>query len=198
MRKFAYCFSVDIDPSRSPTHRYLLKDAHTNCNQSDIAANYVYVLGIVTVFKSKVPSVYFLGDVLLALDEKFGGKLLKSADQNMDAPDDAKKMFKLRLSLKEAGKLKKIVGYLRYLYRNSKTRAKNKKVQALKLLLQPRGAIMTMTTSASVSPGSLADALALTDCAAGDHADTGEEGYDGEDDGDCSGTLGNHISGKSC
>ena len=80
----------------SPTRVHLKKNA-------------CWLKAVVTIFKSSVPSGYFLADSLLELDKVMGERLLRpSAGQ-----------CKLTLALQEAAKLKKLAGHLRYLYRNT-------------------------------------------------------------------------------
>ena len=86
-------------------------------------------------------SGYYIADVLLALDKCFVGKLLvteeiASKDPEVDADDIL--MLKMKMALGEGKKLKRIMGYLRYLFRNSKHGAKSKKVRSLKCMLMSK------------------------------------------------------------
>ena len=134
------------------------------CDQNDIANNYVFVKGILTAYKAKVPSVYFIADVLLLLDKKNEGKLLKPVmPKDKMLTETETTQSKQQLALREAGKLKKVMGYLRYLYRNSQTTAKNKKVRDLKLMLQPRALKTSFEKPAGTTVTSMAAALADVD-----------------------------------
>ena len=92
---------------------------------SDVDKNSTWVEPIVKSFAEKVPSAYMLGDCFLAIDRLCDGKLLQ---------DSSGKLSKGQMALQEGSKAAKIVGYLRYLYRNSGT-SKNPVVTMLKQYL---------------------------------------------------------------
>lgn len=56
-----------------------------------------------------MPSGFYLADSLLLLDAQLGGGML------VPTPEESKP----QLAMREAKRIKKLVGYLRYLYRNS-------------------------------------------------------------------------------
>ena len=66
------------------------------------------ILGTRDNLSAQVPSGFLLTDIWLRLDEKFRGGLVKPA------PPDSK----VTHAAKEAKRLKKLMGSLRYLYRN--------------------------------------------------------------------------------
>jgi len=86
--------------------------------------NRFWLQAVVTVFRSSVPSGYFLTDALLELNGMFKDNLLKPVNGG----------DKLTLALQEAAKLKKLVGHLRYLFRGTVC-SKCPEVAALKALL---------------------------------------------------------------
>ena len=72
----------------------------------------------------KVPSAYMLADTMLHLDHLFSKKLLK--------PDVANGQTSLDRACEEGVRLKRCVGGLRYLWRNSKEASHSPRVQELK------------------------------------------------------------------
>ena len=98
---------------QSPTRQHLRKNVY-------------WIKPIVGIFQRSVPSGYFLCDALMELDKLMNKKLLqpKSGD-------------KLTLALQEASKLKKLVGHLRYLYRNT-SNSHSEEIAMLKGLLLKR------------------------------------------------------------
>jgi hypothetical protein len=74
----------------------------------DIATNYVWLQPIVSSFPESVPGTIFMTDVWLYLDKLLGEKLFVARD-----------VPKQNQAATEAGRCKKLIGALRYLYRNS-------------------------------------------------------------------------------
>ena len=74
----------------------------------DIATNYVWLHPIVSSFPETVPGTILMTDVWLYLDRLLGGKLFVAQD-----------VPKQNQAATEAGRCKKLIGALRYLYRNS-------------------------------------------------------------------------------
>ena len=74
----------------------------------DIATNFVWLQPIVSSFPEAVPGTILLTDVWLYLDKLLQGKLFVAKD-----------VPKLNQAATEAARCKKLVGALRYLYRNS-------------------------------------------------------------------------------
>lgn len=74
----------------------------------EIAQNYVFLRPLCEVFSDHVPGAVLLTDVWLMLDQLFGGKLLCK-------PGESKRTQ----AATEAGRCKKLMGALRYLFRNS-------------------------------------------------------------------------------
>ena len=74
----------------------------------EIGANFVWLKPIVETFNDKVPGALILTDVWLYLDRLLGEKLLVKPNET-----------KANQAGKEADRCKKLVGALRYLYRNS-------------------------------------------------------------------------------
>ena len=72
----------------------------------DVGSNYVWLQPIVKEFRRFVPGSLVLTDILLYADTLLDGKLFPQQP-------------KLPQISKEADRLKKLVGTLRYLYRNS-------------------------------------------------------------------------------
>ena len=76
----------------------------------DCILNYIWLRPFVSKFPETVCSGYYAADVFRALDVSFDNKLLQSSD-----PLDTKKS----LALEEGGKMKRLMGGLRYLWRSS-------------------------------------------------------------------------------
>ena len=86
----------------------------------DIATNMVWLHPICVVCPDKIPSGLFICDVLLRLDYLLEGKLLM-----VTKPDNYKGKEpwttdeeKVELARQETGRLKRLLGALRYLWRN--------------------------------------------------------------------------------
>ena len=99
---------------------------HRPC-AADVAANYHYLKPILASSPDRVPSGYFLTDVMLRLDEMFHGCLLL---------DPQGQMSKLDMAAEEGVKLKKLVGATRTLWRSSET-GNHPNVTELKSMLTP-------------------------------------------------------------
>lgn len=74
----------------------------------DIAANYVWLRPLVETFPQSVPGSIVLTDIWLYLDRLLEKKLLVKQDEEKQAQ-----------AATEADRCKKLIGSLRYLYRNS-------------------------------------------------------------------------------
>ena len=94
---------------------------------ADVAANYHYLKPILAFSPDRVPSGYFLTDVMMRLDQMFAGNLLL---------DPQNQLSKLDLAAEEGVKLKKLVGATRTLWRSSET-GNHPHVTELKSLLTP-------------------------------------------------------------
>lgn len=88
----------------------------------EIALNYVWIKPVLRSYPKHVPGGMFLTDCFLYLDDLFGGTLFSGP--------------KLINAAEEAGRLKKLIGSLRYLYRNS-VKSHNARVTELKGMLEP-------------------------------------------------------------
>ncbi|CAE7203425.1 rpsF [Symbiodinium sp. CCMP2592] len=97
----------------------------------EIRVNYVWLRPIVQMFEDKVPSALYLTDVLLYLDGTLDKKLLVA---KRDTPEAL--LTKQDLAGREAGKLKKLISSLRYLYRNGE-KSLDPYVTELKSFLKP-------------------------------------------------------------
>ncbi|CAJ1437970.1 unnamed protein product, partial [Effrenium voratum] len=113
----------------------VLEDAIARPSYKDIAANFVWLRPVVEAYPERVPSGFFLTDVFLSLDEMFDGKLLQ-VQIEPGATQMAVRNAKVTFSAREANRLKKLVGSLRYLNRNSR-RSHDHRVSELKALLKP-------------------------------------------------------------
>ena len=74
----------------------------------DIAANYVWLRPLVETFPQSVPGSIVLTDIWLYLDRLLEKKLLVKQDEEKQVQ-----------AATEADRCKKLIGSLRYLYRNS-------------------------------------------------------------------------------
>ena len=99
---------------------------HRPC-AADVAANFHYLKPILAFSPDRVPSGYFLTDVMLRLDDMFAGNMLL---------DPQNQLSKLDLAAEEGVKLKKLVGATRTLWRSSET-GNHPRVTELKSLLTP-------------------------------------------------------------
>jgi hypothetical protein len=86
-------------------------DLELSVSQADCKAHYVLLKPVLQHFKDRVPSGFFLGDAFLELDQRLAGQLLKPYPTNA-----AKREVR---ALQEGGKLKKLIQYLRLLFRAS-------------------------------------------------------------------------------
>ena len=96
----------------------VLEDAIARPSYKDIAANFVWLRPVVEAYPERVPSGFFLADAFLSLDEMFDGKLLQVRTEP-GATQMAVRNAKVTFAAREANRLKKLVGSLRYLNRNS-------------------------------------------------------------------------------
>eukprot|EP00438_Fugacium_kawagutii_P027510 Skav202184 [mRNA] locus=scaffold1204:165180:165705:- [translate_table: standard] len=108
-----------------------LDSALHRASAADVAANYHYLKPIIAFSPDRVPSGYFLTDVLLRVDEKFKGAMLVDPET-----DPAKRKRKLDLAAEEAVKLKRLVGACRTLWRSSAS-GQHPRVSELKAMLTP-------------------------------------------------------------
>ena len=88
----------------------------------DCIVNYIWLRPFVSKFPETVCSGYYAADVFKALDVLVENKLLKSPD-----PMDTKKS----LALEEGGRMKRLMGGLRYLWRSSASVSVNWDIQFL-------------------------------------------------------------------
>ena len=92
--------------------------------EKDIRTHAMIIKPMITEFPYKVPSAFYCADVLLKLNVLMGNKLLKGDDPTS-------------IALAEGGKLKKLIGALRGLFRHSEA-AKNPVIADLKKLLRSK------------------------------------------------------------
>lgn len=88
----------------------------------DCILNYIWLRPFVSKFPETVCSGYYAADVFRALDVYLENKLLQSSD-----PMDTKKS----MALDEGGKMKRLMGGLRYLWRSSGSVSTNWDIQFL-------------------------------------------------------------------
>ena len=79
--------------------------------QRDLRGNAIWLKAVLQVYNAKVASVYFIADMFMVLDAELNDNLLKPVGNQS----------KQKLALKEAGKLKRMISYLRYLWRSTHT-----------------------------------------------------------------------------
>jgi len=96
--------------------------------EKDLRAHHMFIKPIIKRFPAEVPSVFFCIDVLIYLHNLLGGNLLVPDPTAQDPPK------LVELATAEAGKLKKMIGALRALYRHS-TRGKCELVTQMKSML---------------------------------------------------------------
>ena len=86
----------------------------------DIAVNMVWLQPLCVAFPDKIPSGFFMCDVLLRLDYLLGGKVLMVAKpENYQGRDPwTTQEEKVELARQETTRLKRLLGALRYLWRN--------------------------------------------------------------------------------
>lgn len=77
---------------------------------SDILVNYHFLRPFVARFADTIPSGFFAADVFIYADWLYNGNLLKSPDGSQD---------KKTMASVEGGKLKRLMGALRFLWRSS-------------------------------------------------------------------------------
>ena len=82
-------------------------------NLQDISKNYVWLRPWVEAFPDRIASGFFVMDCLLMLDHFLSGKLLLPVDKEV-----CDKETKVDLARDECGKMKRLLGALRYLWRN--------------------------------------------------------------------------------
>lgn len=88
----------------------------------DIAANYVWLKPLVETFPQSVPGGIILTDIWLYVDKLLGFKLLVKKDDESEGQQQQRPVTKLekqQQAATEAERCKKLMGALRYLYRNS-------------------------------------------------------------------------------
>lgn len=83
----------------------------------DIAVNFIWLKPICEVFPDRVPSQFFMTDVILMLNLFLDSKLLLVAGESeMEMYPDQE--TKVELARQETTRLKRLLGALRYLWRN--------------------------------------------------------------------------------
>ena len=80
----------------------------------DIALNFVWLRPLVEAFPDRVPSGFLICDVILMLNEFLMDKLLLPEDPNAELTKDDK----IQMANEETNRMKKLLGALRYLWRN--------------------------------------------------------------------------------
>ena len=80
----------------------------------DIALNFVWLRPLVEAFQDRVPSGFLICDVILMLNEFLMDKLLLPEDPNAELTKDDK----IQMANEETNRMKKLLGALRYLWRN--------------------------------------------------------------------------------
>ena len=94
--------------------------------QMALVTNYVWVKPIVKFCPDKVLSAFFLADAFFMLDEMMEGKLLQNAQGNLSLEG------KHLMACRHGAWAKKLVQYLRVLFRNERGGARNDKIKELK------------------------------------------------------------------
>ena len=79
----------------------------------EISNNYVWLKPICEAFPTRIPSGFFLMDVILRLDSIMKGRLLLKPGQKETTKQD-----KVAMAKEEMERLKRLLSALRYLYRN--------------------------------------------------------------------------------
>ena len=107
----------------------------------DIEANYIWLLPLADRYPSTIPPGYFVTDCFHLLDKLLSCRLfLPSKLEDPEQPvflSESLKEHKVNKANVEASKLGKCFGYLRYLFRESKS-SHNVKINDLKSKLGPR------------------------------------------------------------
>jgi len=98
-------------------------------SSKDVVNNQQWVRAFVTIMVDKVPSTFSIADVIRCIDNFFDGALLNACDTK-----EADSM-----AFREAVKLKKVIGHLSYLFRNTND-SNHPILKDLKTLLQRRSA----------------------------------------------------------
>ncbi|CAL1159180.1 unnamed protein product [Cladocopium goreaui] len=134
------------------------EDDVTRPSFKEIAGNYVWLKPLCHHFKSKVPGGLFLTDVMIYLDVLIGGNLLckPGVEKVAQAADEAKR-------------LKRLMGALRYLWRNSDS-SHSPRVTELKLMLEPSPRCARVQRLARFSDDAIAEAEAERSDDAGEPA----------------------------
>lgn len=86
----------------------MINKTHRFSPHQEIASNYIWLRPICQRYPRSVPGQVFLADVMLMLDKYLEGRLLVKAD-----------VGKVAQACEEGGRLKRLMGSLRYLFRNS-------------------------------------------------------------------------------
>ncbi|CAJ1372520.1 unnamed protein product [Effrenium voratum] len=147
-----------------------LPNALARPTYKELSRNYVWVRIWASQFPEKAPSVFLIADVLQRLDQKFAGNLLQHTDK-----------CRAERAGEEAGRIRKLLSALRYLFRNG-TGSPDPKVAELKGLLRPSPSSKARRMSKGSSLGdadtsaSAEDSAELTD---EDAADGNEGALDG-------------------
>ena len=87
--------------------------AGTGCVVEDLAVNFAWLRAWVEHFPEKIPSGFFMTDVILELDRQLELKLLLPEEGTPPTRD-----FKIERARHEADSIKRLLQALRYLYRN--------------------------------------------------------------------------------
>jgi hypothetical protein len=103
-----------------------LKSVTAQAKASDIAKSWYWLLPVVQRARRSVPSVFFLADCMLLLDDLMGNVLFRNQG-NISATTRA---------MQEAAKIKHLVSGLRFLYRAS-TGSRHPRIAVLKAELRP-------------------------------------------------------------
>ena len=131
-----------------------LKDAlmHTP-KASDVEDNFIWLLPLVDMFPTKIPPGYFVQDCFYLLDQLLAYRLfLAEKLENPKAPvfvSEALKEYKMSKVAKEAAKLVRVFGYLRYLFRESKSSGRPKIAELKSKLGQRRSHMLRLRFSTS-------------------------------------------------
>ena len=80
----------------------------------DLASNFIWLKPLVEAFPDRVPSGFLLIDTILMLDHFLLGKLLLDADPKLKLSRDDK----IEMARQDMNRIKKLMGALRYLWRN--------------------------------------------------------------------------------
>ena len=105
----------------------VMKDDRTT--HTSLKANAIWILPFIKKTQDRVPSPFYIADVLAEMDRQLQGKLLRPAPGKGDN--------KIALAMAEGMRIKRLIGYLRYLWRASPI-ARDPDIHHLKSFLEKK------------------------------------------------------------